>query len=124
MPNRLIVAKELSEILKVIAHPDRIRLIEDLRAGEKDVNSLAETLALTSSRVSQHLRLLRAHRIVEEHRDGRRHVYRLLLPEIASWIVDGLDFLDSRTKGPSKSKINSARRAWTKPSASSEPVNS
>ena len=41
MPSRQLVAKELGEVFKVLAHPDRIRLIEELRSGEKDVNTLA-----------------------------------------------------------------------------------
>ena len=70
MPSRILVAKELGEIFKVLAHPDRIRLIEELRAGEKDVNTLSERLELPSPRVSQHLSLLRLHRIVAERREA------------------------------------------------------
>ena len=44
MPSRIVVAKELAEIFKIIAHPDRIRLIEAAQAGDKDVNTLAEAL--------------------------------------------------------------------------------
>jgi len=113
MPSRLVVAKELANIFKVIAHLDRIRLIEELRSDEKDVNTLAENLGLSGPRVSQHLSLLRAHRIVEERRDGRHHYYRLIQPEIASWIVDGLGFIEGRTTGITRSKINTARRLWT-----------
>ncbi|MEO1201121.1 MAG: metalloregulator ArsR/SmtB family transcription factor [Pseudomonadota bacterium] len=113
MPSRQIVAKELAEIFKIIAHPDRVRLIEELKAGEKDVKTVTETLNLPGPRVSQHLALLRAHRIVEERREGRRHVYKLLQPEIADWIVEGLDFVEGRMNRVSKSEINSARRLWS-----------
>ena len=65
MPQRQLVAKELAEIFKILAHPDRIRIIEELRIDEKDVNTLVETLELPGPRVSQHLSLMRAHRIVE-----------------------------------------------------------
>lgn len=115
MPGRQLVAKELAEIFKIIAHPDRIRLIEELRAGEKDVNTLAELLDLPGARVSQHLSLLRAHRLVEERRDGRHHFYHLIQPEIAGWIIDGLDFVEGRMAGPAKSSINQARRLWSAP---------
>jgi DNA-binding transcriptional ArsR family regulator len=113
MPSRQVVAKELSEIFKAIAHPDRIRLIEELRTGEKDVNTLTELLDLPGPRVSQHLGLLRLHRLLEERREGRRHIYRLSQPEIAEWIVEGLDFVEGRMTGPSRSVINSARRLWS-----------
>jgi len=117
MPSRLVVAKELAEIFKIIAHPDRIRLIEALQAGDKDVNTLAEMLNLPGPRTSQHLSLMRAHRIVEESRDGRHHLYRLTQPEIAKWIVDGLTFIEGRGIGIPKSKINAARRLWSEPNS-------
>ena len=83
MPKRQLVAKELAEVLRVIAHPDRIRIIEELRAGECDVNSLVDTLELPGPRVSQHLGLMRLHHIVEE-----RH----LQPHRALVRVDRLGF--------------------------------
>lgn len=113
MPKRQLVAKELAEVLRVIAHPDRIRIIEELRAGECDVNSLVDTLELPGPRVSQHLGLMRLHRIVEERRDGRRHFYSLVHPEIAGWIVEGLSFIEVRIAGISPSDIKTARRLWS-----------
>jgi len=115
MPSRQVIAKELAEIFKVIAHPDRIRLIEELRGGEKDVNTLVEELNLPGPRVSQHLSLMRANRIVEERREGRHHFYHLHQPEIAGWIVEGVDFIEGRMTGISKSTIKSARHLWTSP---------
>ncbi|MEM6415728.1 MAG: metalloregulator ArsR/SmtB family transcription factor [Pseudomonadota bacterium] len=112
MPSRQVVAKELADILKVIAHPDRIRLIEELRAGELDVNTLASRLNLPGPRVSQHLSLLRAHRLVEERRDGRRHVYHLNQPELAAWLVSGVDFVEGRFDKSTHSRITDARRLW------------
>ena len=112
MPSRQIVAKELAEIFKIVAHPDRIRMIEEIRQGEKDVNTLVETLQLPGPRVSQHLSLLKAHRVVEERRDGRRHFYRLTQPEIAQWIIEGLAFIEGRMS-VSATAIQSARRLWT-----------
>ncbi len=112
MPSRQVVARELADIFKLIAHPDRIRIIEEIRASEKDVNTLAETLELPGPRVSQHLSLLRAHRVVEERRDGRRHFYHLTQPEIAQWIVEGLAFVEGRMS-LSSSTIKSARRLWS-----------
>lgn len=113
MPSRQVVAKELSEIFKILGHPDRIRIIEELATGEKDVNSMVAQLELPGPRVSQHLSLMKAHRIVDERRDGRHHYYHLLQPEIAEWIIQGLAFVEGRMSGISKSAINDARRLWT-----------
>jgi DNA-binding transcriptional ArsR family regulator len=113
VPSRQLVAKELAEIFKLMSHPDRIRLIEELRSGEKDVNTLAEILGLAGPRVSQHLSLLRLNRIVEERRDGRHHFYQLTQPDIAEWVVNGLNFVEGRMGGISQSNINDARRLWS-----------
>lgn len=120
MPSRQVVARELGEIFKTIAHPDRIRLIEELRGGEKDVNSLAESLSLPAPRVSQHLSLLRAHRLVEERRDGRHHYYHLIQPEIADWIVDGLAFIEGRHSSVPRAAIHNVRQLWTTPHTETE----
>ncbi len=119
LPARIVVAKELAEIFKVVAHPDRIRLVEELSQGEVDVNGLAERLDLSAPRVSQHLNQLRVHRLVEERRNGRRHFYTLRQPEIAAWILSALDFVEGRGTTIPKTKLNTARRLW---SGGSEPT--
>jgi len=113
MPDRKLVAKELADIFKITANPDRIRMIEELRSGEKDVATLQQSLELPGPRVSQHLSLMRAHRIVEERRDGRHHYYHLTQPEIADWIIEGLNFVEGRMAGVSKSTIIKARKKWS-----------
>ncbi|MEL6366068.1 MAG: metalloregulator ArsR/SmtB family transcription factor [Pseudomonadota bacterium] len=122
MPQRQAVAKELAEIFKAVGHADRIRMIEELRHGEKDVNSIAQTLQLPNPRVSQHLSLLRALRIVEERREGRRHIYHLIQPEIADWIVQGLAFVEGRMRALNAAAIDDARRLWTTPSDDTSPA--
>jgi DNA-binding transcriptional ArsR family regulator len=113
MPDRRVAATELAEIFRITAHPDRIRLIEELRTEEKDVKTLSDRLELPGSRVSQHLGLMKAHRIVEERREGRHHYYRLSQPEIANWIIEGLLFVEGRLNGISKSAISTARELWS-----------
>ena len=112
MPGRGIIAKELAEIFKLLAHPDRIRLIEELGNQEKTVGALAEETNLPATRVSQHLGLLRAHRIVEERPEGRHRLYHLTQPELASWIVSGLDFIAGRGHAPDAKEIKKVRQQW------------
>ncbi|MEM9169279.1 MAG: metalloregulator ArsR/SmtB family transcription factor [Pseudomonadota bacterium] len=115
MPSRIIVARELAEIYKVLSHPDRIRLIEELRAGEVDVNTLHERLDLPASRVSQHLALLRIHRLVEERREGRHVFYHLTQPALADWIVGGLTFIEGRMVDQSDHRrdVVEVRKLWS-----------
>ncbi len=94
MPARLLVTKELSKLLSVLSHPHRIRIVEELRHQERDVNFLEEILGISHARVSQHLALMRSHRLVSERRQGRRVFYSLSQPEIASWLMEGLQFIE------------------------------
>lgn len=113
MPSRLIASRELADMFKLLAHADRLRLIEELRAGEKDVTGLAVALGLPNTRISQHLGLLRAHRLVEERRDGRSHFYRLAHPFIADWIIDALPLVDIRLRLKDTDHIDAARALWS-----------
>ena len=113
MPSREIAARELAEIFKLLAHSDRIKLVEELRDGEHSVGEIAESLGIPSTRVSQHLSILRAHRIVEERRDGRMRYYHLVQPDFAGWIVDGLEFVEGRIDGVKRTTIKNARRLWS-----------
>lgn len=113
MPSRVAVARELAEIFKAIAHSDRIRMIEELRHGELDVNTLADRLSLSGPRASQHLGLLRLHRIVVDRREGRRAIYSLVQPEFAGWIAGALSFIESRNRPVDAENIEAARRLWS-----------
>lgn len=115
MPSRLIVSRELADLFRLLAHADRLRLIEELRGGEKDVTGLAQSLHLPATRVSQHLALLRAHRLVEERRDGRSHFYRLVPAHLADWIIDALPFVDIRQRLEDAAHIDTARALWSVP---------
>jgi len=115
MPYRLLAASELAEFLRALAHPRRIQILEELRKGERDVASLARATELAHSSVSQHLMVLRAHRVVSERREGRRRFYRLRSEELAVWLVQGMDFLshmDQQTDEVRKA-IKKAKSKWS-----------
>ena len=116
MPHRVLVAKELGDLLSVLSHPHRIRIIEELRTLERDVNSLQEALGISQSGVSQHLMVLRSHRLVSERREGRRIFYQLRQPEIASWLMEATRFLEQETSVAIELQkaIKKARRSWSR----------
>ncbi len=116
MPYRLLAAKELAEFLRALAHPRRIQILEELRKNELDVASLAELTDLAHSSVSQHLMVMRAHRVVVERRVGRRVLYRLRSEQLAEWLVQGMEFLrpmDQQADEVRKA-IKRARSKWTR----------
>ena len=70
-------AVELSEILRAVAHPLRLRLIAMLCEGEAHVGAMAERLEAAPAIVSQQLGILRGHRLVSVERRAGHAVYRL-----------------------------------------------
>ena len=115
MPYRLLAATELAEFLRAVAHPRRIQILEELRTGEHDVASLTHATGLAQSSVSQHLMVLRAHRLVAERREGRRVFYRLRSLELADWLVQGMDFLApmNQQNDELRKAIKKARSKWS-----------
>ena len=115
MPSRSLVAKELGQLFAVLSHPDRVRIVEELRDGEHDVNALQAALNVSHSRTSQNLALLRAHRLVVERREGRHVFYRLLNAELAQWLLGGLQFIqaDLEQAESRRTAIEEVRQMWT-----------
>ena len=117
MPYRALVTRDLAEFLGVLSHPHRIRIIEELRNGEHDVNALQEALGISHSGVSQHLMVMRANRLVSERREGRRVFYQLRQPEIAGWLLEAMVFLEKGTVDADELRkaIGKARKEWMDP---------
>jgi ArsR family transcriptional regulator len=70
-------AKKCAEMLQALAEPNRIRIIECLRTGSKNVTELAQALDVEIVNVSHHLGVLRDAGLVENTKDGRFVVYSL-----------------------------------------------
>ena len=73
LPDELVTL--LAERLVIFGHPTRIQILDRLRFGEANVQSIADTLATTQQNVSGHLRLLRAMGVVSYRREGRESFY-------------------------------------------------
>ena len=113
MPNRRIVAKELGALLKVLSNPDRILIIHSLAVnGASGVGEMAKRLTLPPTRVSQHLMLLRAFRVVRETSEGRRRIYSLALEALPEWLLGGVDFVADRVGEVTAEQADDAKRLW------------
>lgn len=71
-----------AELLRVLAHPQRLRLVEILegKASGAPVNELADQLALSPSATSQHLNHMRRVGLLAALRQGREVWYRVADP--------------------------------------------
>lgn len=116
MPHRVLVAQQLAVMFSVLSHPVRVRIIVELRAGELCVNSLQDILGIRQSAVSQHLALLKSHNLIKERRAGRNILYRLAMPDMAAWLVDGIKLIVP-DDFDSKLVKSAARRAFSQWSA-------
>ena len=70
-------AKQSATLLQALAEPNRIRIIECLREGSKNVTELAKLLNVEIVNVSHHLGVLRQAGLVQDEKHGRFVVYSL-----------------------------------------------
>ncbi|MHB1325190.1 MAG: ArsR/SmtB family transcription factor [Thermoleophilia bacterium] len=69
--------KESAELFKILSVDKRIEIIELLKKEAMNVNSMAKALRITSSAVSQHLRVLKSAGLVRDERKGYWVYYSL-----------------------------------------------
>lgn len=81
-------ANELAEMFRLLGDPNRLRIVIETLAGPHAVGHMAQTLGLSPSLVSHHLRLLRAARLVSAERRGKQIFYRIHDAHVASVIAD------------------------------------
>lgn len=95
--------REILNITKALADPNRLRILAALRCcgggGEMCACQIIEMLRLAGSTVSKHLSILQQARLVEARKDGRWMHYRLpekheASPAVRSalaWVAEALD---------------------------------
>ena len=71
-----------AEFFKALAHPLRIRILDELRRGEVGVNDLCARMDVEQSTLSQQLAVLRSRSIVVGRKDGQSVFYSVRDPEI------------------------------------------
>jgi len=79
-----------AELLGALAHPLRISIVRELGAGPRCVHELVEALNVSQPLVSQHLRVLRAARLVAGDRRGREIAYSLADEHVAHIVGDAI----------------------------------
>ncbi|MFW6162321.1 MAG: ArsR/SmtB family transcription factor [Planctomycetota bacterium] len=69
-----------ARIVKAMAHPTRLFIVDELSRGERCVCELTEMVGADTSTVSKHLALLRGAGIVEYDKRGSQVYYSLKCP--------------------------------------------
>lgn len=83
------------ELLKLVAHPARIAILDELSKGVKCVTDFQDFLEIRQSNVSQHLSALRLAGVIDYFVDGRLRCYFLKNP----FVLDLLEIIKKEYKG-------------------------
>ncbi len=71
------IAEHAAEVLKAIAHPVRLQIVELLQSGEMRVGDIVEALGGKQAITSQQLNMMKAKGVLSCRRDGARVYYRI-----------------------------------------------
>ncbi len=78
--------EEIANRIKLLAHPERLRILDLLRQEPQCVCHLEAWLGKPQPYISQQLRLLREAGIIRDEKDGLNVFYRLVDAEIIAWL--------------------------------------
>ncbi len=79
----------IAERFRILGEPVRIRLLQELRSGEKNVSELVAAVGSTQPNVSKHLRLLQEAGIVGRRQQGN-NVFCYLADESVFELCDAV----------------------------------
>ncbi len=74
-----------AKVMKALAHPSRLFIVDELSRGERCVRDLTEMVGADVSTVSKHLALLKNAGVVIDARRGAQVFYRLRVPCILNF---------------------------------------
>ncbi|EFM11075.1 transcriptional regulator, ArsR family [Paenibacillus curdlanolyticus YK9] len=84
-----------ADFFKALAHPMRIRILEVLSEGDRNVNELQSVLNSEGSAVSQQLSVLRNKNVVSSIKDGTSVIYSLRDPLIKELLAVAKQIFDN-----------------------------
>jgi ArsR family transcriptional regulator len=87
-----------AEILKALAHPTRLFIVDELSREERCVCELTEKIGADVSTVSKHLAILRNVGVVEDDKRGTKVFYRLRVPCVLDFFSCVESILSRRAK--------------------------
>jgi DNA-binding transcriptional ArsR family regulator len=79
-----------SELFRVLSAPLRLAIIDHLTAGPAAVHALVAASGESQPLISQHLRVLRAAKLIRVQTNGRERVYSLTDEHVAHIVTDAI----------------------------------
>jgi len=87
-----------AKIIKAIAHPVRLMVIEFLKNGKHSFSEIFDLFQLDKSTVSKHLLVLKEAGIVSSRKDGAEMIYKLDVPCIIDFFTCVTAVIESNVK--------------------------
>ena len=78
--NRQAIYQRQAEVVKALAHPLRIAIVDFLRGGEQCVCDIAAFVGSERTNVSKHLSVMVNAGVLDFRKDGLKVIYRLKCP--------------------------------------------
>jgi DNA-binding transcriptional ArsR family regulator len=75
-----------AKVLKALAHPTRLYIVEELANGEKCVCKFTEEINADFSTVSKHLSVLKEAGLVQDEKRGKMVFYTLRIPCVLNFM--------------------------------------
>jgi len=88
--------REASDLLKMLADPTRLRILNALASGALCVGHLGEALGMSQSAISHQLAALRAARLVDARREGKSVAYSLADGHVVTLLQTALEHAAER----------------------------
>ncbi len=76
-PLTIAEVSSVAKVLKILAHPTRIKIVEYLENDEKNVTSIQDKIGIDQPGVSQHLKKMYGNGILKKRREGVKIYYRV-----------------------------------------------
>jgi ArsR family transcriptional regulator, arsenate/arsenite/antimonite-responsive transcriptional repressor len=87
-----------ADIIKAMAHPSRLFIVEELKKQDRNVGELTEMIGSDASTVSKHLSILKNAGILSDEKKGTTVTYHLQTPCILNFVGCVEEVLVSRTR--------------------------
>ena len=97
--------KHQAHIIKALAHPTRLFIVDELSRGERCVCEITRMVGVEMPTISRHLGVLKSVGILETEKRGLQVFYRWRVPCVLSFF-ECVDAVQNKIKKPAKGKCS------------------
>jgi DNA-binding transcriptional ArsR family regulator len=88
------LAAHIAELFRTFSDTSRVRILSALVSSEMNISALAETIGISESAISHHMRGLRQMQIVQSRREGKEVYYKIEDEHIIELFQQGVNHVN------------------------------